>query len=92
MVFLLIFPLDLKEFCLVYPILLWFFPQSFLKILLTFFLKGFWGSYIYIYISHLLIFPIGFLRSYSIDYKTTRRRKLIKEECYEEIRISDQFL
>jgi hypothetical protein len=27
-----------------------------------------------------------------IDYKTTRRRKLIKGECYKEIRISDQFM
>ena len=71
------------------PELLLFFPQGFPKILLTFFLKGFWGE---LYISHLLIFPIGFSRSYSIDYKTTRRRKLIKEECCEEIRISDQFL
>ena len=27
-----------------------------------------------------------------IDYRTTRRRKLIKGECYEEIRINDQFM
>jgi len=78
--------------------LLWFFPQGFPKILLTFFLKGFWRSYIY-RIS--LFFPYGFQgvirlitrpQEDQIDYRTTRRRKLIKGECYEEIRINDQFM
>ena len=79
------------------PELLWFFPQDFPKILLTFFLKGFWGRYI---VLHLLIFPIGFSRSYSIDsrpqedqidYKTTRRTNRSRGSVMKELGISDQF-
>ena len=44
--FSLFFPLGVKKFCLVYRNYLGFFPHDFLKIIPTFFLKDFWGSYI----------------------------------------------
>ena len=89
--FSLFFPLGFKEFCLVYWNYFGFSHRVFQRFSSHFSENVFRGDILYC-IS--LFFPQDFqgvirliTRSQEdqIDYKTTRRRKLIKGECYEEI-------
>ena len=70
------FPTGFEGVLPIIPELLWFFLQGFSKISSHFFWKIFGGA---IYISYLLIFPIGFFKDFLIHYNILRRSNWLQD-------------